>query len=516
MKKKYCYLLLLLNTFFAQTQTFEWLAAPAITFSMNPELIGYPTAVDTQGNTYVCGYKDTPVSYGDFFGNAWFLKYDANGQLLFSKTITGTVNAYCMHIDTSGNVLIALGYIDAIAVDNFSTTTNLQGVKPILLKFSSNGDLLFHKAITGDFVEHFKAVTTDSQQNIYMAYDNYGDSYIEKLDANGNTLQLITQTNAKSVSSISVDTADNIYVAGSCSENNPVFGGTAVTNSLPYNTFVVKYNPAGQMQWVHFVEDVTCPEPKVVARTPDEVYFCSYLFGAFPFGSVTTEGPIGGSFSDFFLAKLDANGDYQWVQEVPGTGEVNLGNRDYLTLDNNGNIYIAAKTKGTIQWSPTIATQSASNNYDILILKYTPQGNLDWVKTTTGSAYDRTDGIAVATDGSIRLTGMLNGNTSLDAIQHNSPNFQYYPFVAKIDVTNLSVPTSNVSTFSVWPNPIKNAITITAQDYRGEAALYSLLGQKLKSFDVVADQSMFNLSEIAAGTYFLNLKGYKTVKVIKN
>ncbi|UPT71288.1 MAG: T9SS type A sorting domain-containing protein [Flavobacterium sp. JAD_PAG50586_2] len=444
------------------------------------------------------------------------MKYDPNGQLLFSKTINGTVSAYTMEVDSSGNLYIAAAYVNEITVDNLHITTNLQGRKPILLKFNSNGELLWSKPIVQDFVDHFKSLTIDSNQNVYIGYDNYGDSYIEKLDANGNSLMLITQTNVKSISSIDIDTEGNIYGVGSCAEMNVSFNGTAVANSLLYNTYLVKYNTAGQFQWKHFVDDITCPEPQVKVRTPDEVYFSSYLFGAYSFGSIISDGPADGGFGDFFLAKLNNIGEYQWVKEVPGNGEVDLGNRNFLTLDNNGNAYLATKTKGTIQWGSGISTQSMGFNSDILVLKYNPLGQLQWVKMAGGSSEDRADGITVLPNGNVILTGMVYGNVTFDALTHNAASSTSYPYVTKINTENLGNHNpETAASMIVYPNPAKDAITLLTSGYRGNAQLYSALGQILKTIVIKTEETSIDISEFASGTYFLRLENLQIGKIIK-
>jgi len=514
MKKLYTLSLLLFTFGALQAQTFEWLATPAITFGANPEGIGYPTATDQEGNTFVCGFKDNATPYTDIFGNLWLLKYSASGQLLFSKTINGTVNAYKMTIDTAGNCYIVASYVDAIHFDFLNLTTNLQGVKPLLIKLDTDGNLLWYRTMTDPFVEHCKALTTDSQMNVYLGYDNFMDSYIERIDPEGNSLQVLTQTNAKSVSSIAVDTEGNIYATGSCAESQVNFNGTPMTNNLPYNTYLVKYDPYGQMQWMHFTEDVTCPEPQVLVRTPNEVYYSSYLFGNYTFGTHTTEGPVNG-YSDFYLAKLNATGVYQWVKEVPGNGEVLLGNRNYLTMDATGNLYLAARTRGSIQWSPTVSTQSVNFNHDILVLKYNPQGNVLWAKMAGGTADDRTDGITVLADNSIILSGIVSGSATFDALTHTAQDFVYTPYVAKLSSGTLSTPTAVTSSVMVYPNPAQNTLTLSTPDYTGEAGLYTVLGQLLQKVKCTNTATVLDISSLPAGTYFIRLDNRQTLRFVK-
>ncbi|MBF6642187.1 T9SS type A sorting domain-containing protein [Flavobacterium sp. J49] len=514
MKKNYLLPILLLCQLGLHAQTFGWLRTPSITFNMNPGMISYPTASDHLGNTYLCGFKDNATPYTDIFGNLALLKYDTNGTLVATKNINGNVHAYKLATDNAGNLYMAVGYLTSITIDNFSLTTNLQSVNPLLLKFNANGELLWHKVIPGEWTQHFNAISIDSQQNVYIGYDDYQNSFIEKLDANGNTLQLITQTEVKLISAVSVDSEGNIYAAGSCAEISANFNGTNMPAPFLYNIYLVKYNPAGQMQWMHYVEDITCPEPMVVARTPDEVYFSSHLFDGFSIDGITTEGPVNNY--DFFLAKFNSTGTVQWVKEVPGTGGAEIGLRNFLTLDPQGNIYMAGKTQGAIQWNANISSQPQMGfNSDVLILKYSPQGTVLWAKTAGGNSEDRSDGISVLPDGSVVVSGMANNIVTFDTWQAGTVNFQYYPFLAKLNQTTLSIPANEFRTALVYPNPVQDFVTLSSPGYRGKAELFTLLGQKLKSFDITADETQLSVSDIAIGTYLLRLN-QQAIKIVKD
>lgn len=513
MKKNYLLIIVLLFSLGLKAQTFEWLRTPAITFNMNPGMISYPTASDASGNTFICGFKDTGTSYTDIFGNLALHKYDANGTLVSTTNINGDVHAYKLATDNTGNLYMAVSYLTTITIGNFNLTTNAQSVKPLLLKFNTNGELLWHKVIPGDFTQHFNAIAIDSQQNVFIGYDDYQNSFIEKLDGNGNTLQLIIQSDVKLISAVSVDNEGNIYAAGSCAEVNAVFNGTAMPAPFLYNIYVVKYNAAGQMQWMHYVEDITCPEPMVLARTPDEVYFSSPLFDNFSIGGIATEGPTNNS--DFFLAKFNATGTAQWVKEVPGNGNVQLGHRNFLALDQQGNIYLTGKTQGPIQWNANVSSQTQSGfNSDVLVLKYSPQGTVLWAKTAGGNSEDRADGVSVLSDGSVVISGMSNNVVTFDTWQAGTDNFQYYPFLAKLNQTTLQLPDNEFLSWVAYPNPTKDFLTLKTNGYRGMATLYTIWGQQLKSFEITSNEAQLDLSNIASGTYFLKCH-QQTLKIIR-
>ncbi len=513
MKQNYFLKALLLINTVIYAQNFSWLQTPNINLPGNPSLTSYPSASDNQGNTFVCGYKDTPFSYNRVQSNLVLMKYNSSGTLLFSKTLTGDLHAHKLQTDNDGNVYVALDFLTNLSIDNFNLASELFVENPLLIKFSSNGDFLWHKTLAGEFTNHFAALAIDHNQNLYIGYDDYSSSHVEKIDKNtGETLQTIEQNGVKIISSISVDNESNIYVAGSCAEINAEYNGTPFPAIHQYNTYITKYNPAGQMQWTKYVEDITCPNPIVKARTPDEVYFSSDLFGNFTFDAITAEGPMNG-YTDFFLARLNNSGNFVWVKEVPGMGSANPGLSNYLDFDSDGNIYFGGSTRHVIQWNETVSTNVSTMNEDILILKYNPSGDILWAKTAGGNSFDMLHGITILPDESLVVTGIAHGNTTFEPLSHSASS-QYYPFVARLSQSALALPENNLQPIVVYPNPVKNMLTIQSNVQNGVATLYNMLGQTIQNFAVSSNETTIDVSELALGTYVLKLNS-SVVKVIK-
>lgn len=512
---KYFTLLLLFCVSAVQAQSFDWLQTPEITFNLSPDGISYPLTTDASGNVYMAGYKENPVPYNDVMGTVFYNKYDNDGNLLYSKTLGGEVTVYEMATDSQGNLLMAAGYTSSIAFANMTILTVNQGVQFLMMKFSPEGDLIWYQPIeiADSFVNDFRTIVTDANNNIYIGYDDYNYSYISKLNSDGVSQMMITQEYATMVTSLSIDNQGNIYAAGACAESIATYGGVAAGAPFGYNTYAVKYSPSGVFQWIKYVEDVTCPTPQIKARTPDEVYFSSYLFGSFQFDGITAEGPNDFGNTDFFLAKLNSTGQYEWVREVYGTtGFVIPGKKNFLELDPDGNIYFAGSYKGTMNWGNDIVTTNISYTDDALLLKYDTNGNVLSAITAGGIDQDRTDSVRVAADGSVFLSGVANGNITCGDLTHDSPEYQFYPFLTKISSAPLGTPEHTDVKLTLYPNPASDAVHFSA-DRALTGTVWNMIGQKVMDFSVAAGAAL-DVSALARGTYLVKADG-KVVKFVK-
>lgn len=515
--KKTTLTLLLLFAMAANAQTFEWLKSQQIEFNSNPEMIGYATACDPMGNVYTTGFKQNPFNYESIMGDIFYNKYNSAGELQFSKTFSGNATVYNAVSDTEGNIVLAIGYVNSIIIDDIALLTEAQGVNALVVKFDKDGNLLWQQqmVIEDSYDCRVHAITTDAQNNIYVGCYDFQHSYIRKFSPAGNLLMTITQSQARAVTSLSVDNQGNIYAAGSCADPGATFAGVPMPPAFSYNIFLVKYTPAGTFQWVKYVDDITCPEPQVVAVSPDQVYFSSYLFDNYTFDGIETEGPLT-MFSDVFITKLNAQGIFQWVSEVPGAGFLDPGSRKSLTADAQGNVYFAGATRGTINWTSEIVTTTGiAYNTDAIVLKYNPDGVLQMAKTAGGDTADRIDAIAVNATGAIFVTGMCSGTASFDSFTIEAELYESWPFVAKLTQNALAVAENQDENIVLYPNPSPDFIHIAnaSRDFSG--TIYNMLGQQIKNFTIGVDKPL-DIRELSKGTYLVRVTDLKTVKFVKS
>ncbi|RWW92006.1 T9SS type A sorting domain-containing protein [Flavobacterium cerinum] len=516
MKKIIPYIVLFF-TMAAYSQSYQWLKTVSIG-AANTQTTGYVTVSDHSGNIYFSGFKDTPIYYNDLLGNIYYNKYNTNGDVLFSKVFTGKCNPYAIKSDSQGNIIIAIGYLDSVTIDTTFIAAPNNNMNYLVAKLDTNGNLLWYKrlSITDADVADFRAIATDGDDAIYIGYDSFMDSYITKYSASGSELLNIEQQNVNRITSVAVDTEGNIYAAGGCAGIDSKYAGVDVPTDFNYNSYVVKYSPQGTYQWLKYIDDITCPDsPTVLANTPDEIYFSSYLFVNTGFDDIEIEGP--GDFSeDIFISKLNASGNFQWVREASGTGSVTIGNRNYLNLDSMGNIYFTGSTSGTLNWGNGISTSIISTTIqnDALVLKYNSDGNVLFAKTAGGPSEDKIDCITINELGDIFISGIATGNVNFDTVEHLAPEFESYPFLAKISHGTAGIKIPERENIFLYPNPTSDNIEIKGIDAGIKGIIITTLGQKVIDFNTTP-AAPISIGSLSAGIYFIKIEGNKPLKFIK-
>jgi hypothetical protein len=116
------------------------------------------------------------------------------------------------------------------------------------------------------------------------------------------------------------------------------------------------------------------------------------------------------SFSDMFISKLDASGNFVWAK--------NIGAADgySITLDGSGNIYITGRFEGGGDFDPGAGTSnlSSAGTYDVFVLKLDASGNFVWTRNMGGTSADIARDIAVDASGNVYTTGIFGGTADFD------------------------------------------------------------------------------------------------------
>lgn len=342
--------------------------------------MGHGIAVDSSGNSFVCGKAQLATTVMDI----WLTKYDVSGNLQWTKTLDSgfNKNEQCnkVSLDSSGNIYVA-GYYFSV---NSASNSDMW-----LRKYDSGGNTVWTHTYAGasNLHDQINDVVVDGSGNVYItgftqvgSIDNT-DMFVRKIDSSGNTVWTGTYNGAMSLLDygygIALDSDGNVYVAGSSTDG--------IDEMWTHQDILIrKYNNSGAVQWTKTLNgpvDLDDVANAIVLDASGNIYVTGYM-------------TIAGQHNNIWVAKYNSSGTQVWSTNINGTANtVDWGND--IALDASGNIYVAGTLRNT------------GTNDDIWVRKYNNAGTTQWTQTYNDPSnnYDQGNSIAISAAGGVYVTG---------------------------------------------------------------------------------------------------------------
>jgi hypothetical protein len=321
--------------------------------------------------------------------------YAADGDIIWSKIYPANDHwqSYGVAVDSQNNAIV----------------TGYSGTNYLLIKYDSNGDLLWPAALIGPVGTPY-SVAVDSQNNIIVTGYSGSNYLTTKYDPNGNPLWSAPVIGPAGIAyDVAIDSQNNILVTGA--------SGT------------VKYSPAGNSIW------------------SDTYPGTAYSVAIDAQNNIIVTGI---SSNDFYTVKYDPSGNILWQKTYdsgntdysPGVAIDSLNNviiSGYATDPVNGYASVAVKYSSSGaklwdvidntggRWSYNVAVDSYNNifvtggeydsygYYQYLTVKYDPSGKKVWERLYDFSDYyDDSYDIAMDSYNNIIVTGYVYNNSQYD------------------------------------------------------------------------------------------------------
>lgn len=210
-----------------------------------------------------------------------------------------------------------------------------------------------------------------------------------------------------------MDNQGFVYVTGTC------WGGLnwpplVVYNSSSYTDqiYVTKIDPNGNVVWMKNagVNEAGYPYnddhgDDLAADSQGNIFLTGFISNNDDVQHMATFDainiPVAPHDSLAIVAKLNSDGDWQWVKTFDGI----YSYRDNgIAVDDEDNVYVAGGFKGTCDFG-TSTLNSTYGSLDIFVVKYDNDGNFIYVRQVGDSLDARADQICYGNDGHMYVTG---------------------------------------------------------------------------------------------------------------
>ncbi len=349
---------------------------------------GYGVAVDMYGNCYITGQFSLTASFGtnsvtsagglDVFA----AKLDTNGNWLWARSGGGTGNdiAYAIAAlaDASQESCYVAGVFNGTANFGTHSVTSAGSTDAFIAKvdISTNwswanrgggtgedcatgisGDSAGHCFVSGYFNG------TAAFGGVFVTSSGSKDLFVGLADNAGNWawVRHATDSGNDEAWDVATDGNGNSYVTGDFF-GTATFGTTTLNSYSGLDIFIAKLDFAGNWLWAKRGGGSTFDYGYgISADSAGNVYVTGEYWAPIDIGHYNLTG-IGGR--DFFVAKLDTNGNWLWLLEGGSTSNDTCAE---TATDGNGNCYITGTFRGTCHFGALSVT--SSGNSDIYIAK---------------------------------------------------------------------------------------------------------------------------------------------------
>lgn len=344
--------------------------------------------------------------------------------------------------DVNGNVIVAGTFISSSINFGDITLTKADSTSwsMFVVKYDPDGHPLWAKrAVTpSEYITTTgNSVTTDSDGNIYVAGDLYGDtvtfdtqtyvlpepygqaSYFAKYDADGDFQGAKMALNGRGTMGIAIDGAGEIYITG-ITNNIIEFDGYVYTTGAG-GVFLAKYSDSGDFIWADLTSvsissygfNSEWMSYGVCTDNDNSVYITGWCgTDTIFFNSEKTVYVVNNpSLRNVFLAKYDVNGNAIWAKGASRTITPGITSAiDGYCVKASGNfIYLAGRVSGDSVRFENNPVYVVDNYQDMFITKYDQSGNNIWAKSVGSNSVDWGYSLAMDSSGDIYLAGITNG-----------------------------------------------------------------------------------------------------------
>jgi len=295
--------------------------------------------------------------------------------------------------------MLALGPNGSVSITGVSKPANLRE-DIYTIRYNSDGDVIWEHRHNSplDWFDTPVDIEADAQGNTYLLGQQYGglpvdggshwDYLIIKYAPDGSILWSTTYNGPlnswDTSTSMAIDDMGNLYISGFASVSAGDNGSVAT------HFHMLKLDADGNQVWEqlfdldpHFGagarEVQIAPDGNIVAT-----------------GTVIVENDMGVKQDDILTLKVSPEGEILWSRVWNTTDSIDgMDDAFHVRFDQQGNIFVLGHT----------FTSSNNRNFDSLILKYSPSGDLHWSKALDFVLPDGIGELVSDEQGNLYITG---------------------------------------------------------------------------------------------------------------
>lgn len=438
--------------------------------------------VEHDGNLFLLGTKRDSESSAS---NYYVMQLYANGRVKNEFTFGGEHRDIGKHILVRDDGMYILGRTWDGGLPNndmYFTKVDFEGQQLWARYFGGIHNDFGHKFIQTRDGGFAMAGFVRNQRN----GNDWGDLFLVKTDAEGN--QLWESSFGEKYIDHGFDVVEN--------NNNELImvgtlGGFYNPTSIDFlnhdaDIVVIKTNSRGEEIWTQIFGGSGHDWAKEIISAPYGGYYVC--------GSTQSFGA--GSF-DFFLLKIDENGNEEWIKTYGGK-DFDYG--ETLRIGKDNCLYILGSS----------ASYATDFKPDHLLIKTDLNGNEIWYNTYGTDGSDYSSSLICTKDTSCIFTGWT------DLGEHGNKDIVLYKVTAQgqLEVVSTIVSNDPATTISVFPNPARQKFWVelyASYDFEAFFLLCDITGKEIEKHQIRSNQKVELTTNLKSGAYLYQIEKENSV-----
>ncbi len=407
-------------------------------------------------------------SFGVAGKDAYLIKTDMNGNVLWSKTYGSTGNDYGNKVlqTTDGGYIVA-GTTESVGNGNYNV---------YLIKTNSDGDTLWTKSYGGSLEDdgNFIQQTSDGGFILVGTTFSFGsggyDIYVIKTNESGDTTWTKTYGGTIDDYGFSVK-----QIAGG---DYLVTGTTNSFGAGSFDCYLMQLNPIGGVVWIKTYGGTGWDNGYSILQTTDNGFLV--LGQSFSFGIA----------SDIYLIKTDEVGDTLWTRTYGGSG-YEFESCILQTTDGGYLISAGEESFGPDRNIYLIKTDAGGNSGCFQASSQTIVNTISIPVTSTSTT--------ISAGGTVASQNTIKGGGAV---------------VTTLCSTVTVNETASKNAAMVFPNPFTNEFILTGTKSDGEFKVFDLSGKEILRGQTNSVETKINTELLLPGFYLLRYNDEnKTVNI---
>ncbi len=514
----------------ANAQTWQWAERGGGSNSSTGNAID----VDELGNSFITGTFHGSITFGNITltdvaaTSIYLAAYDANGAVLWARLAANgvVIDVNGLTRDPSGHITIVGQYLGSAAFGDAAPVTVTSGGDHdvFIARFTSTGDLDWVRSFGGAGYDFGIGISHDANGNLYATGDlHYGSFsgsaskvYVVKYAPNGDQLWLKLPpdySNFHIGNGIQTDDAGNSYVVGNFFDSITFDPVTINAGNIESNFFLAKVDADGNGVWA---VPGGAGSGYCGGRAVDiDAAGNAYITGDFH-GTIDLGSlSISSSPSETFVAKCNSDGVFLWANHAEGPGSCFSR---AIAVDGAGSCFLSGVFNTSIFFNATELIPTSTS--DMFVTKVDGAGEFTWA-----TAAHSTTGIGVggmkANGLGVFIAGAISGTTDFGGSIQLVSGAASDVFAARLHDDDTGVEESDGSSpLRIFPNPAGDHIRITGIAANELCSIYDVRGVLVR-MTMVDDTRPIDISSLRPGEYFIRLprggnsRGYVEQRFVK-